>query len=65
YHEAMKKSIFMVLVSFLLSLPASAAGGGIQWYGTWEQGVAAARASNRPILLVSGAPACRSVPGIW
>ena len=28
-------------------------------------GLAAAKASGRPILLVSGAPHCKQIPGIW
>ena len=37
----------------------------IAWYGTWEGGLAEARASERPILLMSAAPQCRGVPGMW
>ena len=33
----------------------------IAWYGN----LAEARRSGRPILLVSGAPACLGVPGVW
>jgi hypothetical protein len=39
--------------------------GGIQWFATWESGLRAAQQSNRPILLVSAAPHCAGVPGIW
>jgi len=37
----------------------------IAWYGTWEGGLAEAAASQRPILLMSAAPQCRGVPGMW
>lgn len=37
----------------------------IAWYGTLETGLQVAANSNRPILLVSGAPHCHGVPGIW
>lgn len=37
----------------------------IAWYGTWESGLAAAKESGRPILLVSAAPHCHQVPGMW
>lgn len=37
----------------------------IAWFGTWEGAAAAAKATGRPILLVSGAPHCQSVPGVW
>ena len=37
----------------------------IAWFGTMDRAKAAARATRRPILLVSGAPSCRAVPGVW
>ncbi len=37
----------------------------IAWYGTLKSGLAEAKRSNRPILLVSAAPHCTGVPGIW
>ena len=37
----------------------------IQWYATWDSGLAAAKATGRPILLVSAAPHCHEAPGIW
>jgi hypothetical protein len=37
----------------------------IAWYGTLQDGFAAARESGRPILLVSAAPHCHDVSGIW
>jgi hypothetical protein len=38
---------------------------GIQWFATWEGGLRAAEQTGRPILLVSAAPHCSGVPGIW
>jgi hypothetical protein len=38
---------------------------GIQWYPTWDSGLRAARESGKPILLVSAAPHCAGIPGIW
>ena len=38
---------------------------GIAWYGTWEGGLEEARISGRPILLMSAAPQCHGVPGMW
>lgn len=49
----------------LIALAASLAGGGIQWIGTLDAGLAEATRTNRPILLVSAAPHCHEVPGIW
>lgn len=37
----------------------------IAWYGDLETGLAEAKRSGRPILLVSGAPHCLGVPGVW
>ena len=37
----------------------------IGWYGTLQSGLAAAKRTGRPILLVSGAPHCHGVSGIW
>jgi hypothetical protein len=41
------------------------ASAGIQWFATWESGLREARQSGRPILLVSAAPHCAGVSGIW
>ena len=37
----------------------------IAWYGTWELGLAEAKRTGRPILLMSAAPRCHDVPGLW
>ena len=37
----------------------------IAWYGTLTSGLMAAKDTNRPILLVSAAPHCHGVSGIW
>ena len=37
----------------------------IAWHGNLAEGLAEARRSGRPILLVSGAPACLGIPGVW
>jgi hypothetical protein len=39
--------------------------GGIQWFATWESGLKEAERTGRPILLVSAAPHCAGVSGIW
>ncbi|MDF1838861.1 MAG: hypothetical protein P1V35_13405 [Planctomycetota bacterium] len=38
---------------------------GIAWFGTWKEGLAEAKRTNRPILLMSAAPQCHGVPGMW
>ena len=35
------------------------------WYGTLEGGLAEAKRSDRPILLISAAPQCQAVSGVW
>ncbi len=37
----------------------------IAWHGTWKGGLAEAQRTGKPIMLVSAAPQCHSVPGIW
>lgn len=37
----------------------------IAWFGTLPTALAAAKKTGRPILLVSGAPSCHTVPGVW
>ena len=39
--------------------------GKIAWYATWDRGLAEAKRTGRPILLVSAAPHCRNVSGLW
>jgi hypothetical protein len=44
---------------------AKAESAGIQWYATWESAQREAKRTGRPILLVSAAPHCAGVSGIW
>jgi len=37
----------------------------IAWHGTWESARKVAAATGRPILLLSAAPHCGLVPGMW
>ena len=46
-------------------LVTPAKGDHIAWFGTWEGGLAEAKRTGRPILLISAAPHCHDVPGIW
>lgn len=39
--------------------------GGIAWVPTWEQAAAEAERTGRPILLVSAAPQCHGISGLW
>jgi hypothetical protein len=45
--------------------PSSTQTDSIQWYPTWDSGLRAARENGKPILLVSAAPHCAGIPGIW
>jgi hypothetical protein len=61
---------FRVSLSAALLLMASVATAAepavrIAWYGQLADGLAEAQRSGRPILLVSGAPQCHGVPGVW
>jgi len=49
----------------VLACAADAVPPRIAWYGTLMNGLAEAKRSSRPILLVSGAPQCLGVSGIW
>ena len=60
------------LTLLLLSLPAFSYGQtndglqpGIAWYGVLQDGLAQAQITQRPILLLSAAPQCAGVPGMW
>ena len=45
--------------------PADGVVAKIAWYSTLESGLAEAKRSQRPILLISAAPQCLGVPGTW
>lgn len=38
---------------------------GIAWIPTINQGLTEARRLNKPVMLISAAPACAGVSGIW
>ena len=38
---------------------------GIAWYGVLTDGIAEAKATGKPIMLLSAAPQCAGVPGMW
>ena len=37
----------------------------IAWFTDWDQARAEAERSGRPIFLMSAAPRCHDVPGLW
>ncbi|HIK59915.1 MAG: hypothetical protein ABGY71_07490 [bacterium] len=46
----------------MLEAPAIA---GIAWFGVIDDARAEAKRTGKPILLMSAAPACSGVPGMW
>ncbi len=61
--------IFLALAALGASVESEAAGAEprpkIAWYGTLSGGLIEAKRSGRPILLVSAAPHCHGVSGVW
>jgi hypothetical protein len=57
--------LFTVNLCAVSAAAAEPAAGKIAWFGTWQGGLAEARRTGRPILLVSGVPQCHNVPGVW
>ena len=37
----------------------------VQWFGTWEGAKAEAKRTGKPILLLSAAPQCHGISGVW
>ncbi|MEE2639523.1 MAG: hypothetical protein VX768_02745 [Planctomycetota bacterium] len=65
----MKSNTLIPVLSLLVLLTGDAVWSDdrprVIWYGTLEGGLAEAKRSDRPILLISAAPHCHSVSGIW
>ena len=57
----------LIVVSFLTcqTHEAKANEYGIAWYGVLSDGLAEAERTGKPILLVSAAPQCVGVSGMW
>ena len=55
------------LLAALFAIDVQAAGGEpqIAWYGTLKSGLAEAKRTGRPILLVTGCAFIHRVPGAW
>lgn len=70
--ESESTLLLLSLLLLLLLVPAAgtadaqeAVGPGIAWHGTLEAGLAEARRTNRPILLMAAAPQCHNISGMW
>ena len=63
----MKRSIALLLLPLATTLaaPPADAAERIAWYSSVKQGLAVAKTTGRPILLVSAAPHCHGISGIW
>lgn len=69
----MRLSTFFLIVLLCLPLwtaPAARAESpflapGIAWIPTWNQGIEEARHTGKPMLVMSAAPQCHNVPGVW
>ena len=61
----MKRWLFLQLAVLTILSGGARAQTGIAWYGTWEQGKMEAARSGKPIMLLSAAPQCKGVSGIW
>lgn len=53
-------SLWLIPAVAVAELPS-----GINWYGVLEEGLDEAARTERPILLLSAAPQCAGVPGMW
>lgn len=61
FRSSLTALILVVVSSSIAAEPVAR----IAWYGRLADGLAEAERSGRPILLVSGAPQCHGVPGVW
>jgi hypothetical protein len=59
------KLIYVCMTALFACALATADSERIAWFGTWEGGLAEAQRTGKPIMLVSAAPHCHQVPGVW
>ena len=59
----MKTLAFVLLAA--IALAEDQAPTRIQWYATWTQAKSEAARLEKPILLISAAPQCRGISGVW
>ena len=58
--------VFSLLAAlFAIDVPASGGEPQVAWYGTLKGGLAEAKRTGRPILLVTGCAFIHRVPGVW
>ena len=63
----MTRPVALMLLPLLAAIaaPKADAAERIAWYSTLKQGLAVAKTTGRPILLISAAPHCHGISGIW
>ena len=61
----MIRRIVLLPLALVLMATVADAADRIAWYSTLKQGLAVAKTTGRPILLVSAAPHCHGISGIW
>ena len=61
----MRHRLALLLLAATLVAPKANAAERIAWYSTLKQGLAVAKTTGRPILLISAAPHCHGISGIW
>ena len=61
----MIRRIVLLPLALVLMATVVDAADRIAWYSTLKQGLAVAKPTGRPILLVSAAPHCHGISGIW
>ena len=58
-------ALLLLPLAATLAAPQADAAERIAWYSTLKQGLAVAKTTGRPILLISAAPHCHGISGIW
>ena len=64
-HQLLIAGLFLGALTLVQAQEDPGKQGKIAWHGTWKGGLAEAQRTAKPILLLSAAPQCHSVPGIW
>ena len=64
-HQLLIAGLFLGALTLVQAQEDSGKQGKIAWHGTWKGGLAEAKRTGKAILLLSAAPQCHSVPGIW
>ena len=58
-------ALLLLPLAATLAAPQADAAERIAWYSSLKQGLAVAKTTGQPILLISAAPHCHGISGIW